>query len=712
MMSGVPQPAQGSMMIPPRRGSAGMAPGPPQGPLHPISMQHHPPRSPPLTRSASMAQPAGKNQLLLDASKRRLSLPIKPAPPSGPPPIQFVDGPFARGPVSHAVGKQPPPPSVPPPSTTFSESIQRRGSGLQVPRPAPPAGPPPSLSTAPVQDQRGGVARTSSGGTPTELGPIQSRRPSELGGPKPFSSPKRASFSGIPPGTAPGASGAPPVVGIEQTNAQQNGRRPSAIGTIPQGLENNGRPSPMELRRYSIGGEEPVLGGGAGFGRRLSSVSDGAGTPSGSGIPPPPLATLANTGQQPESDIAALSGASHLFNQGVTFQKGGDFVAAANMYRKASHLGHAKAQHNLGAMHEKGGGGVPRDDAEAVRLFTLAADSGLAESCYSLAMHYKFGLGLEQDDRKCIYYLEKASTSGLAKAMFNLGLMYEKQRGVDPNIPLSELLEAARDCYQAAAMAGITKSAVNLGVLYLTGKLQDPDGDSAVHWFRLAADRGDASGKWNLALCYERGVGVPRDPAAARALRDEVKASEVASDQNHNHTNPGVNNAIRRGSVQPSPPPFPPPATAIIGGGIAASTGMNRNGKTLNFSNSSQSKSDALQDTAQGYAPTSTTGQMQHSPDGSTGTGNASHESIVNSNTRQQRGSVSFIAPSPPSGPPPARQQRNSSTDGVPPQSGERAIMAPTPEAIARVKAAVEARRRKSLLLKAHGGAGADDASS
>jgi uncharacterized protein len=52
-----------------------------------------------------------------------------------------------------------------------------------------------------------------------------------------------------------------------------------------------------------------------------------------------------------------------------------------------------QAQHNLGAMYEKGGVGVQRDDSAAVLLFTAAAASGLTESCYSLAMHYKFGLG-------------------------------------------------------------------------------------------------------------------------------------------------------------------------------------------------------------------------------------------------------------------------------------------------------------------------------
>jgi TPR repeat protein len=46
---------------------------------------------------------------------------------------------------------------------------------------------------------------------------------------------------------------------------------------------------------------------------------------------------------------------------------------------------------------------------------------------------------------------------GLAKATFNLGLMYEKQRGVAVELSHTELVHAAKDCYQSAATAGITK---------------------------------------------------------------------------------------------------------------------------------------------------------------------------------------------------------------------------------------------------------------
>ncbi|CAM9570311.1 unnamed protein product [Scytosiphon promiscuus] len=180
---------------------------------------------------------------------------------------------------------------------------------------------------------------------------------------------------------------------------------------------------------------------------------------------------------------------------GVTKQKERDAKGAVECYERAVNDGHAKAQHNLAAIYEKGIPGVPKDDVEAVRLFRLAAEQGLAESSYSLAMHLKFGLGVRQDDAQCVFYLEQASEQGLAKAMFNLGLMYEKRRGINQDIPEADLLEATRDCYEAAAEAGVTKAMVNLGVLYLSGQLPGRDKGEALGCFQRAADEGDLSGE-------------------------------------------------------------------------------------------------------------------------------------------------------------------------------------------------------------------------
>lgn len=46
------------------------------------------------------------------------------------------------------------------------------------------------------------------------------------------------------------------------------------------------------------------------------------------------------------------------------------------LYKLAADQGFAKAQYNLGLGYAKGLGGLPKDEHEAVRLITLAAEQG------------------------------------------------------------------------------------------------------------------------------------------------------------------------------------------------------------------------------------------------------------------------------------------------------------------------------------------------
>lgn len=73
--------------------------------------------------------------------------------------------------------------------------------------------------------------------------------------------------------------------------------------------------------------------------------------------------------------------------------------------------------------------------------------------------------------------------------------MYEKRRGVSPDAPEADLLEVTQECYQVAAEAGVAKAAVNMGVLYLTGRVRGGEPGEAVGWFKKAADDGDLSGE-------------------------------------------------------------------------------------------------------------------------------------------------------------------------------------------------------------------------
>ncbi|KAG5180438.1 hypothetical protein JKP88DRAFT_323850 [Tribonema minus] len=566
----------------------------------------------------------------------------------------------------------PPPPMQPPPHRRPSDASQSTlltaapGAASQVRRPS------------------GDSISSSGGGGGSCAPPPAHRRPS---GPPPGPPPlleggRRPSGAGA---AALGAGG--PMVPRLSLSSYCPERAAGAVVGDMGGLRSrrgSQQPPAVEYRRYSITGEAEfcVPDGGEGLGRRPSVGSDrsgggygGAGAIQGHVM----TAIVRALSLRPAGDDGPGLTAVQCFNQGVTHQRHGEQAAAAAMYARAAEMGHPKAQHNLAAMYEKGVSGMAKDDREAVRLFTLAAEAGLAESSYSLAMHFKLGLGCEQDDGKCVHYLERASGQGLPKAQFNLGLMYEKGRGIAPDVLAAEALDAAKECYRSAAMAGVPKprrrhtriitasspppsllpaplqAAVNLGVLYLsavrhvavccarqahaTGRACLPcdarravgrrpaaaaehtgaeatahftsaptalvslnctspqprrtaaahaplswapsaeaamqsttsastahgtrlcesqphsllqltrgrqraslrcagrlaaDGGlnaeaEAVRWFRRAADYGDASAKWNLALCYQRGIGVPADAAMAQRLRDEVDEIEQSA---------------------------------------------------------------------------------------------------------------------------------------------------------------------------------------
>src|SRR6201987_880426 len=54
-------------------------------------------------------------------------------------------------------------------------------------------------------------------------------------------------------------------------------------------------------------------------------------------------------------------------------------------------------------------------------------------------------------------------------------------------------------------------AATSSPLMYPNEKGGEKDPPQAVAWFRRAADLGDPSAQYNLALMYERGEGVPKD---------------------------------------------------------------------------------------------------------------------------------------------------------------------------------------------------------
>jgi TPR repeat protein len=76
--------------------------------------------------------------------------------------------------------------------------------------------------------------------------------------------------------------------------------------------------------------------------------------------------------------FAAAPASADKFDDAYSAYKRGDYSTALRLRRLAAEQGNASAQHNLGAMYDKGRG-VPQDYAEAAKWFRLAAKQGNAK---------------------------------------------------------------------------------------------------------------------------------------------------------------------------------------------------------------------------------------------------------------------------------------------------------------------------------------------
>ena len=96
-------------------------------------------------------------------------------------------------------------------------------------------------------------------------------------------------------------------------------------------------------------------------------------------------------------------------------------------------------QNNLGTFYSEGGGGLPKDEREAVRLFKLAADKGNALGQLNLGFFYSQGRGgLTKDDQEAARLYKLAADQGNARAQ---GLLSADRSSVyrpDATVPAAE----------------------------------------------------------------------------------------------------------------------------------------------------------------------------------------------------------------------------------------------------------------------------------
>ena len=96
---------------------------------------------------------------------------------------------------------------------------------------------------------------------------------------------------------------------------------------------------------------------------------------------------------------------------------------------RCAQQGFATAQYLLGIINSAGLG-VTKDEAEAVRLYRLAAEQGLAGAQVSLAIMNAHGRGVPLDYAKAMEWYLMAAEQGDATAQFNIGQLYAFGTGV------------------------------------------------------------------------------------------------------------------------------------------------------------------------------------------------------------------------------------------------------------------------------------------
>lgn len=141
----------------------------------------------------------------------------------------------------------------------------------------------------------------------------------------------------------------------------------------------------------------------------------------------------------------------------------------------------------------------------AVKLFTEAANGGIAVTKYKLGKIFLNGDGVEKDIPKAIEWLKQAALEENEFAEYALGRLFLKGEEVEKDI------FAAEEYLLKSASHGNKYAAYLLGKEYLSGENFAKDAMKAVEYLELAAEKDFEPAEYILGKEYLRGENFPKD---------------------------------------------------------------------------------------------------------------------------------------------------------------------------------------------------------
>ena len=184
---------------------------------------------------------------------------------------------------------------------------------------------------------------------------------------------------------------------------------------------------------------------------------------------------------------ASASSRRAMYQLGRAYAANKQIADAVSAYRKAADKGSTSAMVELGVMLGTGAG-VPKDEAQARKLFERAAEGGNPRGVTNLAAISNAG-GAPSDPAKSRAMLMRAAEKNSAEAQYQLGIMLADGIGG----PQDEI--AARALFEKAAAQDHAGALERMGEFAQTGRGGPQDSAAAKAYYERAAALGNDDAK-------------------------------------------------------------------------------------------------------------------------------------------------------------------------------------------------------------------------
>jgi TPR repeat protein len=185
--------------------------------------------------------------------------------------------------------------------------------------------------------------------------------------------------------------------------------------------------------------------------------------------------------------VASAASRRALYQLGRAYAANQQLPEAIGAYRKAADKGSTAAMVELGVLLATGSG-VPKDEAQARKLFERAAEAGNPRAATNLAA-LSAGGGAPSDPVKARALLARAAETNSAEAQYQLGMMTAEGIGG----PKDDI--AARALFEKAAAQGHPGALERMGAFAQSGRGGPQDASAAKAYYEQAAALGNEDAK-------------------------------------------------------------------------------------------------------------------------------------------------------------------------------------------------------------------------